>query len=195
VRRDREEFEAKARAEDEAEIAEQQMIQYECAKAEYHAATKLSFARILAAEARGQTLRGKTLEGQRLLARAETRYREVIDLYPDTESAADAKQLLEGKDVPTRPVPPPPTLPGGIKASEDDIREQDKDKKESSPTAKPLADVSGPVYVVRPASRVGPVYVGYPTFGRPRTVYVRAYTRKDGTHVRSHYRSAPRRRR
>ncbi len=29
--------------------------------------------------------------------------------------------------------------------------------------------------------------------GRPRTVYVRGYTRRDGTYVRSHYRSRPRR--
>jgi molybdate-binding protein len=31
------------------------------------------------------------------------------------------------------------------------------------------------------------------TTGRPKTVYVNGYYRKDGTYVRSHYRSSPRR--
>lgn len=33
-----------------------------------------------------------------------------------------------------------------------------------------------------------------PATGRPKTVHVRSYYRKDGTYVRGHYRSAPRRR-
>jgi hypothetical protein len=33
-----------------------------------------------------------------------------------------------------------------------------------------------------------------PNTGRPQTVYVPGYTRKDGTYVQPHYRSAPRRR-
>lgn len=33
-----------------------------------------------------------------------------------------------------------------------------------------------------------------PNTGRPKTVYVRPYTRSDGTWVQGHYRSAPRRR-
>jgi hypothetical protein len=73
------------------------------------------------------------------------------------------------------------------------------------PTHNPFAIIPSvhqpPVYVqpVQPVlpgcttsgSCYGDISIGT---GRPRTVHVRGYTRRDGTYVRPHYRSAPRRR-
>jgi hypothetical protein len=56
---------------------------------------------------------------------------------------------------------------------------------DSSINSYPSSDYSSPGY------GSGSSYSGY----RPKTVHVRSYFRKDGTYVRSHYRSAPRRRR
>src|SRR5262245_24032752 len=48
---------------------------------------------------------------------------------------------------------------------------------------------------VQPTAENGSYYGEIsPTTGRPKTVHVRGYYRNDGTYVRSHYRSAPRRR-
>ena len=59
-------------------------------------------------------------------------------------------------------------------------------------SAVPAPDASAslpPVYRPDPGSTYGAIS---PETGRPRTVYVRPYTRADGTRVRGHYRSAPR---
>jgi hypothetical protein len=66
----------------------------------------------------------------------------------------------------------------------------------TTPSTVVEAPSSQPTLAAAPASGMpsaAPAYGYYGGYG-PRTVFVRSYVRRDGTYVRSHYRSAPRRR-
>lgn len=162
----------------EAERFEEEMVRYELAKAAHHAAAKLSFGRRFLDEAKQANRAGRATEGGRLLAKATKWLNEVVRLYGDTESAADAKQLLDGKEVPERRVPPAPTLPQGVTARDHDVRENEAVATAGRATSQTQSE-NGTV-AANPGAGVG-----------GKSVYVRGYTRKDGTYVQPHYRSAP----
>lgn len=163
---------------EEAENAEEAMVRYELAKAEYHAAVKLTFARVLAEDARKHAALGNTNESDRLRQKAVVRFKELIERYAETQAAADAAEIVAGREVPARPYPPAPVLPQLVRASEEDIRELPA----KDPT--PAADARAPR---QESGSVG----GMGAIGRFGTVHVRGYTRSDGTYVRPHVRSAP----
>jgi hypothetical protein len=155
---------------DLAERAEELMFRYELNKAEYHAASKLKFGRIFLADAKHERQLGRPDEADRLTAKAAKWFNEVIELYGETEAAEDARRLLAGKEVGDRPIPPPPVPPATVRTTDDDAREAVAVEKPGVPSVP-----------WRTAVAAG------------KTVYVRDYTRSDGTHVRGHYRSPPRR--
>jgi hypothetical protein len=82
-------------------------LDYEHAKAEYDAAKKLALARMLARNAAMKTGAG----AERILEKAKRRYKDIVDAYPGTQAAADAKELLDSGNPPNRPVPPAPVPP------------------------------------------------------------------------------------
>jgi hypothetical protein len=168
---------AKVRTDAErAEMAEQAMVLYELAKAEFDAAWRLKTGRMLAEAAQERNAREEWRERERLLETAKTIYEEIMRRFPDTRAGEDAAELLAGKDPPHRPIPPKPSLPTGISADEDEL------------------PPNRPPDLAKDSSSRGPVLGGAPMLGPtggPKTVYVRGYTRKDGTYVRPHYRSPP----
>ena len=83
---------------------------YRAAKAEFEAARKLKNARRLVEDARVEDARSNPGEADRLRGRAAERYREVLKSFPATQAAADAQVLLEGKELPDRPMPSDPDL-------------------------------------------------------------------------------------
>jgi hypothetical protein len=147
-----------AAAKAETERCEAEMIRYELAKDRYHAAGRLNVARRLSMDAEIEKAKGNAREAERLLSRAMDRCRELIDRYPDTEEALDATQILAGKTVPNRPLPPVPVLPKGVTANEEEL-------------------------VVKPK----PVPAPNPPAGPSRAVFVRGYTLPNGTRVAPHY--------
>jgi hypothetical protein len=173
--------EKQAEAAERAERAELAMLEYEIAKAEHHAARKLHIGRTLATDAKSNLATAPAKEYDRLLLRSQGWYKEVNALYPDTQAAADARQLLNGKKVPIRPAPPAPSLPPEVKASDEDIRETAVAQgSPTSATTTPVGDQSTPV---AQSSDTGSVAWS------PGTVAVRGYYRKDGTYVRPHQRT------
>jgi hypothetical protein len=175
-----------ARAKEEAERVEQEMIRYELAKAEYHATAKLASTRNLLDAAQKEKKKGNDRESQRLLGKAEDRLGEVVALYPDTEAAADARQILNGKNVPERPIPPPPNLPQLVTANDDDVLETLKRPSDASSSKPSAAGTPSSTSAKTPGSP-GPHAVS----SSSKDVYVRGYTRKDGTYVAPHTRAAP----
>jgi hypothetical protein len=181
ARKAKEEAEKQAQAQAEAEVKrkadaeriEKQMVEYELAKVVYHASSRLALGRKLAADAEAEALRGHDQESRRLADKAKTYFKEVVDRYPDTEAADDAKQLLDGKDVPRRVILPRPSLPTGAVASEDDLADK----------AKP------PPGVGRPFEPLVPGSIAIPPGISVKIVLVRAYSRQDGTAVAAHYRT------
>ena len=107
----REQAERKAKNEAEKDRFEKETRAYQIAKAECEAARKLSMARTLADDAISEKRRGNASQADKLLARATARYEDIAKDYPDTQSAVDAQELLDGKNPAPRPVPPSPTPP------------------------------------------------------------------------------------
>lgn len=110
-----------------------------------------------------------------------SRYQEIIDRYPGTQAAEDAKLLILGKAVEDRPVPPEPQAP-------------QRPGPPPMPVPPKLPDIPKNVVIAQADSssaqppqpnRQMPLIV---SGGR---IHVRSYTRKDGTHVRAHTRSLP----
>jgi hypothetical protein len=176
ARKAKEEADAKAQTEAkrkaEAERNEKAMVGYELAKIVYHAGSRLSLGRKLAADADAEAFSGHGRESERLMGKAKAHYNEVIDRYPQTEAAEEAKQLLEGKNVPRRAVPTAPSLPKGITASDENLADKPK------PPVGPVAEfdpIPSDSVVIPPGISL-------------KLVYVRGYTRLDGVFVAPHYR-------
>jgi hypothetical protein len=153
------------------------MLAYELAKSEYHGWIELGSARTVAKDAPAEESKGNLAKAEKIRTLVRQRYRDITTLYPESQAASDAKDLLLGKSPPRRPAPPRPKLPDGVKASEEDLRP--KLAVESPSSAKDAAATS--------AAAAGPT----PSNGK--TVYVRGYYRADGTYVAPHYRAAPKR--
>jgi hypothetical protein len=159
----------KALMQAEAERLDVEMVLYELAKADYHAAARVKVAVRFLDDARKEVLSGRVRESERLVKSARERLQEVLDLYPDAEAAGDAKQILDGKDVPARPLPLRPVLPKGVSARDDEL----------AVTVKSL-----------PKPDLPPDTPPIPVPGKSsRPVYVRGYTRPDGVYVQPHYRA------
>jgi hypothetical protein len=116
----------KAAAKAEAERCETEMVRYEVAKIRYHAAGRLALARTLSRDVEAEKAKGHEPEAERLFNRAKVRFQEVIDNYPDTDAALDAKAILDGNTVPLHPMPPVPILPVGVTASEEELVDKPK---------------------------------------------------------------------
>jgi transcription initiation factor TFIIIB Brf1 subunit/transcription initiation factor TFIIB len=151
---------ADAKAIIEAERLELEMVLYELAVAEFYAYHRVEVARQLLAVAKGD---------EKLMQKVRQRLLDIIDLYPDTHAANDAKQILDGKFGPVRPFPSKPTLPKGI-----------------------TADETEDVLTKRPSTTMLPpdqTLPSIPILGvNPRPVYVRGYARPDKVFVQPHYR-------
>jgi hypothetical protein len=190
--------EAKARAEEEAERLEEEMARFEVAALEYHSDNKLRLARGLVQDAKVEKLGGNFRAAERLEDRARERYADIVKDFPGTQAAADAQSLLDGKPPPDRPRPPLPVLPKEVvKTDPHPLLGQHEPTKEKAPAGKtepatPKTEnakanpAPAPPYP-SPAPRV----VLPPSSNSGKTVFVRGYTRKDGTHVQAHFRSPP----
>jgi hypothetical protein len=153
------------------------MLAYELAKSEFHGWVELGSARTILNDAPAEESKGNHAKAEKIRTLVRQRYRDITTLYPESQAASDARELLLGKSPPRRPAPPRPKLPPGVKASEEDLRP--KLAAESASTAKVAAATT--------AAAAGPT----PSNGK--TVYVRGYYRADGTYVAPHYRAAPKR--
>ncbi len=176
---------ARADAEAEAERLEEEMARFEIEAKEYHADNMVRLARRLAAE---------TFK----LEDAVKRYQQIVKDYPGTQAAADAELLLARKPVPDHPRPPYPVLPEGItKTDPHPLLGQYEPPKDKSPPGKtePAAlktereKVNPPTPL--PDLNPAPPVILPPPRDPGKTVYVRGYTRKDGTYVHPHYRRPP----
>jgi hypothetical protein len=168
---------AAAMAQEEADRDEAEMVKFEIAAGEDHADTMLRLALRLETEA---------FDGPG----ADRRYRAIIKDFPDTQAAADATQLLKGFKVPERPKPPYPILPAAIvKTDPHPVLGTYQPPPDAKPDPKPdqgQATVSRSNPLPQPTGSLKS-----PPSSGDKTVFVRGYTRKDGTHVDSHYRSPP----
>jgi hypothetical protein len=162
-----------AKYKEDKEAFDKAVIAYKAAKTEYIAAKKLDEAQ--------QMYKASLKDGASKLLKeyANQRWRDIIERYPDTESAKDAKILLDGGEVVARevgaePVPPiPPTEPGSSSSPQ-------------FPTVA-LSDIpNGDYKTTGTGDYQTPVRL---TNGK--TVYVRGYTRANGTYVRPYTRSQP----
>lgn len=151
------------------ERLEVEMVLYELAKAEYHAAVRLRTAREFMDSANTEKANGHLQASERLTKRGRERLLEVFNLYLETKAAKEAQQLLNGEIVSAHPVPAKPTLPKGVTADEDDMAGTNKPSPIKLPPdqALPTISVSG---------------------NHTNPVYVRSYTRPDGLAAQAHYR-------
>jgi hypothetical protein len=110
----------------------------------------------------------------------------VVSTAPTQEEGSRSRRASEAGDA-------PPALLGGT----DDNSESDAKTAASASTVSPSVtrDETSVEEGNAPAVAENGSYYGEisPTTGRPKTVNVRGYYRKDGTYIRGHYRSAPRR--
>jgi hypothetical protein len=175
---------------------DEQMAEYEVAKAEYHAAEKLRLARQLLLLSHKADANGDGKTAARLSGSVDRWYESIVQFYPETQAAADAERLLDGQEVEDRPMPPLPKLPQGVTAKTDDVA----DKSVRAAAAKKVVSDSpkrkvnrrrdwSPETTFTGGGYAGPA--GIRSYGGAKTVHVRSYTRKDGTHVRAHTRSPP----
>lgn len=169
------------RSDAEQDRSDAAMAEYEAAKAEYHAAEKLRLARQLKWLSESARTKGNDREATRLSDSADLWYSSITRFYPETEAADDPKALLNGEDVAERAMPPLPKLPAGVTAQTIDVVDKAVRTAAANKTGKASADSTG--------DYSGPA--GFVTAGGSKTVHVRSYTRKDGTVVRAHSRSAP----
>jgi hypothetical protein len=147
--------------------------EYRLAAAEYEADKKLRPARALANDAVLERAKGKQSESERLVEKARERFREIISVYPGTQAAADAQELLHGKSPPPRPaLQAPEPLPSSAELQEEEQAPAGSSKSTHPPS---LGDTRQEKF----------------SGSSPKQVHVGGYTRKDGTQVRPHDRAAP----
>jgi hypothetical protein len=122
---------ARERAEREAKERErfdQETAAYRVASAEYDAARKLRLVRSLAKDALEEKANGNFAGAERLLAKAQARYQEIVRDFPGTQGAADAQALLDGKDVAEHALPPLPVPPAPPALAADEAPATDQPK-------------------------------------------------------------------
>ena len=153
-------MEAKAKAKAEAERLDVEMVRYELAAAEFYGGHRVQRARQLGDDPK---------RDERLVQKSQEQLQRVIDLYPDTQAAGDAKQILDSKFVPVHPLSAKPVLPKGITAKEEEVAVTVTDFPTKLPPDPPL-----PSIVISGCNA--------------KLVYVRGYTRSDGVFVQHHYR-------
>jgi hypothetical protein len=165
VKADAETPEGKAKT----ERFEVEMVLYELAKAEYHAAVRLRAAREFIDAAETEKNKGHVRESQKLEKRGREKLLEVFNLYLQTKAAQEAQGILNGEVVPAHPLPLKPALPNGVSAGDEEMAVTNKPSPLKLPPDPALPIISVPGNYSNP-------------------VYVRAYTRPDGLEVQAHYR-------
>jgi micrococcal nuclease len=112
----------------------------------------------------------------------------ITETYPATQATTSRPRVIL----------PPPTYP----ANNSQDAKTTSEPESSSPSIKPQPSYRSPSYVFPSAAPVSKPSVAEngssygeisQRTGRPKTVYVQSYVRRDGTYVRSHFRSSPRR--
>lgn len=157
---------------------------YEVEAVEWHARQILKLARQVSADAAEAKATRRLAEAERLEDRALSRYQDIISRYPRTVAAADAKELLDGRQPPEHPDVPKPVPP----VLEDYFP---RGEGETAVVAQQL-DADG---LLRPRGdqwQVPPSAVfRAPPASHSKPVYVRGYTRSNGTYVPAYFRAAP----
>lgn len=165
---------------DEIDPIEEEMVKYEIAKAEYHGWVQFRLGKRLLDEGKAAELNGRTSEGYKLATSANEWLRDVVKRYPSTLASEEANSVLEGQSVPDRPSPPFPKLPKSVTAKEPDVLSKEFDKARSDVPVLPRSTSSGSG-ISNPSNSAS-------DNDRSGLIYVRGYTRKNGTYVAPHYR-------
>jgi hypothetical protein len=178
----------------QAESEDSTMVKYEIAKAEYHGWFEVRLAKKEMDDGKDAELKGNLGEGYALVTSGKSWLMDIMKRYPDSVAADEAALLLAGKSFDDRERPTVPKLPVGIKAKEVNVLAKDFDKNiaENRPVPYPSSSeyVSGSTnstasdVSVPSSSRSS----GSGWSGSTGDVYVRGYTRKNGTYVAPHYR-------
>jgi hypothetical protein len=168
------------------------MLNYELAKAEYHGWLEVRLAKREIDSGKDAEFKGDPGKGYKFALMGRDWLRDISKRYPGTIAADEASILLAGKSIEDRECPPAPKLPIGVKAKEVNVLAKDFDRSRSE--NRPVTSPSDPGY--SSGSPVSDPYVpssnrGSSSSGSSGDVYVRGYTRKDGTYVAPHYRSRP----
>jgi len=172
---DRLEQERKDKAEKLQAETERLKREYRQALAAYEADKKLRMARTLANDAALERAKGKQSESERLVEKARERFREILDAYPDTQAAADAQELLDGKNPPPRPaIQGPKPLPSSA-----ELQREPSSGSSSKSTYDPMSPSPGEARQEPSSGNLS------------KPVHVSGYTRKDGTQMRPYDRAAP----
>jgi hypothetical protein len=144
----------------------------------------------LASESEGDELSEPTTvlsaEEAEVVSESDDNSPAVVSTAPTQEERSRSRRASEVSDA-------PPALLGG---TDENSGSDAKTAASTSPVSPSVTRDEAPVEEGNaPAVAENGSYYGEisPATGRPKTVNVRGYYRKDGTYVRGHYRSAPRR--